>query len=347
MKISPAMLLGGKLKPTTTRVRHRDGTVLEETKDENGKVVATYVGKEILPAFLTDASKGMGRLSAYEFSEERSAWFVSPPAFSGALPPNLSLVSYNVWFKEYYMKERFDALIEILEHLEPRPDIIAFQEVTPYFQNCLIMHAWVRRNFFVSDINGSTVLPYGVMMLVNRSLPCPAFQIHSLPSNMARRFLHAIFLPETSEWNTDAPCSALAVGTAHLESMDNTAMRVEQLKLICPLLEYSNNAILMGDTNYPHGAEAESQVWSEHKSFADVWPLLYPSDPNRPTGLGMHRIDKVFVKSVLYRATHQVLLGSEPFRKNVDQADPEMGPDLYPSDHLGLHTLLHSALKIS
>lgn len=337
-QISANLLLGNRLRPTTTRVRNRDGTVFEEKKDQSGNLVTTYVGKEVLPSFLTDASKGLSKLSSFEFSADYG-WFPAAPS-AASLPDVISLVTYNVWFKEYYAQERADALFQLLQGLEPRPHAIAFQEVTPFFQSRVATNEWVRENYYISDANGLTVVPYGVMMLVSKTLPCPIFQLHALPSNMGRRFLQAIFLPEASDWNTDAPASALAIGTAHFESRDNTQMRVAQLGIAYPLLKCSQTAILMGDTNYPHGAVAETAVLNEHKGFADVWVQLNPGKEAVSTGLGMDRIDKVFLKSEVYSPVSQTLLGNQPFRKDLAEPDNEMGPHLYPSDHFGLHTII-------
>jgi len=58
---------------------------------------------------------------------------------------------------------RLPFLMQALENTEA--DIIALQEVTPEFLKWILLQEWVRQSYYVSDITGSTITPYGNLLL--------------------------------------------------------------------------------------------------------------------------------------------------------------------------------------
>jgi len=70
-------------------------------------------------------------------------------------------------------------------------------------------------------------------------------------------------------------CAQLAIGTVHLESLDNYRMRVKQLELTWGVLDGSGavHAALVGDFNFSDGWKDEKALSS---TFVDVWTTVHP-----------------------------------------------------------------------
>lgn len=149
---------------------------------------------------------------------------IPPPP---SLPSVLSCVSYNIWFAQFFIKERAVALAELLEKL--MPSIICLVEVRPEPLTLLMGLPWVQEKYYLS----TTTIPIGgALIMVSRALPRPVFEHHTWPTNMPRIFLTARF-----ESNND-PANRLMVGCVHLESMSSQPMREGQLRVCSQVLRY-------------------------------------------------------------------------------------------------------------
>lgn len=239
----------------------------------------------------------------------------------------LTLVTYNVWFGNYHRADRQRALLSILRQADA--DIIGLQEVTPGFLRTIMDEPWIARDYRVGEVS---VSPYGVLMLAR--VPVERFTLHRLPSAMGRKLLVAELA------GRDSP----AVATVHLESLDQAAVRKEQLDIIFPILDAYPHAVLMGDFNH-------CGTWDENQNldprYLDIWPNLRPGEPGWTEDTDINtmrllvdptptqvRFDRVIVRSTggLWQPIDIERLGTEPIAADL--------PDVFPSDHFGLRAVL-------
>lgn len=98
---------------------------------------------------------------------------------------SFKFLTYNVWFDSFFRDERMKELFEILKNTSP--DFIGLQEVLPEFFQCLVQQKWVQENYYVSDINGESIKPYGVVLL-SKNFPHKV-SLFDMPSQMSRKLL--------------------------------------------------------------------------------------------------------------------------------------------------------------
>ena len=364
-----------------TRVRQRDGTIREEIVAEGSRVVSE--SKEPLPAYLEEGEKGFATLAAHVFdgagwvprrrnddskssSTGRTLSAGEGSADDGTggrserggapMSGKLTLVTYNVWFAKQDQIVRAQGLADVVA--AQRPDIVCLQEVTAPFLKCLLAQEWVREGFVVSDnTTGTTCIPYGVIMLVRKGtaetpwLKEPAFTIHYLPSNMGRRAVFATLAG-----------GRLRVGTAHLESLDNQAIRIAQLEVIGPLLKGADNgsgggersgvpaALFAGDTNFSAVCEEASAATRLLAGAVDVWPAVHDpgsliSSTAREVQTMLHekigRLDKIYCRGGEGGGAEGGCLGLRPLSIELIGTSPCHLKDggtcgIFPSDHAGV-----------
>lgn len=241
----------------------------------------------------------------------------------------ITLVTYNVWFGEYFPDERRAALMRILRAADA--DIIGLQEVTPGLLAYLRAQDWLRDGYHFAEVS---VSPYGVMVLSRR--PVQRFVEHPLPTRMGR----SLVLAELED---------LAVGVVHLESLSYAETRRRQLEKIFPILDEYPHAVLMGDFNM-------CSTWDENRHldsrFVDIWPALHGDDPGWTEDTDINtmrllvkskrtqvRFDRIILRSAdeRWRPFHIERLGTEP-------VSPEF-PEVFPSDHFGLRARLERAAE--
>lgn len=231
----------------------------------------------------------------------------------------MRVLTWNVWFGSHLFDERAAALIRELERR--RPEVIALQEVTDPVRARLDDLP----GYEVHDDEGREAF-YGVAVLTRIGVRRSRL-LASLPSQMGRRLL-AVEL-----------ANGLTVATIHLESTAGaTRDRVRQLTLLQPwLAEHTDSYCLVGDMNFSPDDAAETAALDP--DLVDVWPSLHPGDPGytvdtdvntmrlESSGRASHkRIDRVFLRSARWRATHIERVGLEPI-----DAD-----GTFTSDHFGL-----------
>ena len=293
-----------QLRPTETRVRHRDGSVSTETRDGGGFTRTEVQGataEGYRPAYLADQEAGTSRLVPKAWDSAAARWVCAAgaaasgtapagkPAASGAAPA-LRLVSYNVWFEARHQHARARALFALLSAVRPAPQLICLQEVTPQFLGWLRDEEWVRDGYVLSDSIGTTLkgsFAYGVLMLVRRDVGVRALTAVKLPSQMNREALVA----ELELARADrGGMVVVRAATAHLESLDAAELRAAQLRRIfgAPLsgaaaageaggaAEEGGDAelLLCGDMNFDDGAAEEACL---PVGWQDLWRCV-PAD---------------------------------------------------------------------
>jgi len=241
----------------------------------------------------------------------------------------LTLVTYNLWFGEHQWEERIGALLRLVR--ECSPDVIGFQEVTPPHLQRILAEDWVRRDFQVSDVTGSTLEPHGVLLLSRLSIGSLA--LCHLPSRKDRKMV-------VGSLETEA--GAICLGTVHLESSPlSLSVRLEQLDRVLPSLHGASHAVLMGDFNFdPRDQAEQSRI---DTGYTDLWPALHRAEPgytvdsllNRMRFLHKWRHKRARFDRILLRSAAPGwvpesirLIGTLPISPHH--------PDIYPSDHFGL-----------
>jgi tyrosyl-DNA phosphodiesterase 2 len=250
----------------------------------------------------------------------------------GPAPPiadRLTLVTYNLWFAEHRWEQRLAGLLGLVRGC--RPDVIGFQEVTPRCLERILAEDWVRREYQVSDADGSTLEPHGVLLLSR--LPIHDLTLCHLPSQKDRKFV----LGEVETAN-----GSLCAGSVHLESSPpNILRRLQQLNRALPWLSEANDALLIGDFNFDPRDRLEQSVIEP--GYTDLWSELHGDEPGytvdsirnrmRFQHKGRHkraRFDRILLRSRMHRWLPESIstIGTHPISPNR--------ADLYPSDHFGL-----------
>ena len=264
-----------------------------------------------------------------KFNSDTGVWYLAQNNGANVSISELTVVTFNVWFDQYYQQERCQALLRVIR--DCNADIICLQEITFSFLKQLLQLEWVQANYYVSDCTGNTIQPYGVLLLSR--MPIALLRWHDLPSMMARRLLVA-------ELKINNQITQIA--TAHLESTRLFgSVRKQQLELIFPALEKSKHAVLMGDFNFCSSNLAENA--NLNPDYQDMWPVLKNGQPGytedtdvnlmRLEKTGRHkqvRYDRILVRSSIsgWQPKSIELLGTTPISANY--------PAVFPSDHFGL-----------
>lgn len=211
------------------------------------------------------------------------------------------------------------------------------------------LYHWLQKNKklmslypYISDLTGSTVSPYGVMMLSR--LPYTNLKFVVLESHMSRKFLMADFNINNEN---------VAIGTVHLESLGTAPVRRSQLKTINDTLKDNyRHWIVMGDFNFDSeinfgnapGALENDALAQLMPEAIDAWLYLheeskgsgktYDTDINKMLGSKYERMryDRVMLQSQPTETARSTwvpvnakLIGTEPISKGV-----------WPSDHFGV-----------
>ncbi len=121
------------------------------------------------------------------------------------------------------------------------------QKVTPRLLDILKRSSEIQSTYVLSDSVGSTLSPYGVIMLIGKEIPISSLQVHHISTSMARKYVCAEV--------RGADGSLLHIGTVHMESMGgNTVTRIAQIREI------------FGDKGVSYGANHESTTTSISRS---------------------------------------------------------------------------------
>ena len=262
------------------------------------------------------------------FDADNQSWIEEPVPVEDLEASELTFVTYNVWFGQDHRYKRCEALLRIVR--DCRADVIALQEIMPDFLEVVLEMQWVRENYYVSDLKGDTVQPYGVLLLSR--LPISRLYHCEMPSNMFREMLVAEYLINGQ---------TMKVATVHLESGRESAReRVQQLDIIFPRLQDAPHTVLMGDFNFHSCAWEGGYI---DPSYGNMWDVLEGAEPDFAAAAVdlnamLHRekmkqllgFDRILLRSTApgWQPQSIHLLGAEPI-------SPE-DSGVFPSDHFGL-----------
>jgi endonuclease/exonuclease/phosphatase family metal-dependent hydrolase len=216
-------------------------------------------------------------------------------ASSTQYPNVLKILTWNVWFSEYKMKERMFALLTeaMLVH---EADILCLQEVTNDFHGAMLQSKYISARYICSERDD--VIDYDVKIWIKKGSKILNTWVIQVPSVQGRRCLVVDFvLPTDVEQCTLEECTsetprglAVRVATVHLESLKhNRTLRAEQLGIILDALTSPSPAsitmqqevggiFLTGDFNFCSTWTEENDVLEKHPCVRDIWPLLHPDE---------------------------------------------------------------------
>lgn len=282
------------------------------------------------PPKLYNQSVGWG-FQAAAWDSERKRWVWAPPNPNARFQKNeITFISYNVWFDPLEVVKRMEAIGKIV--VEHDPDVIAFQELTPYICGLLFNQEWAKK-YFISDLDGShlgyknpeqpNAFRYGNALLSKVNFY--ELYLRDFPSRQDRKALWGSVLL--------ADGSQLTLGTFHLESLPPSfELRKQQMELFQSVVAASNRTILVGDSNM-EGDQENSVLRPQYK---DAWLHLYPKEKNCstfPTNPGVfesmmftRRYDRIFYTDATLTAQSIKLMGN----------DFVPGTKTAPSDHWGM-----------
>jgi len=252
-----------------------------------------------------DIQTQAGLIPAGKFNQEAAAWEHDQPSNTAINTTTLTVATFNIWFADFHFEARMHAIIALLK--SSNADVIALQEVTDVSHDLLLQSPWIRAHFYVSDINGATFYPYGVMLLSR--LPIKRLHLHPLTSDMNRKALVAAF-------EINGQSLSIATNSAH--------------------------AALMGDFNFCSSWAENANI---NAQYIDAWSALHPDAAGYTEDTSINimrqsldreerkvRFDRVIMRSDngCWQANHMQRIGMAPI-------SPQL-PDVFPSDHFGLVT---------
>jgi len=253
----------------------------------------------------------------------------------------LKIVTYNIYFGEYFQGERYREILHLIKEIDA--DIICLQEVIPAFVSILCKDEHFQK-FFISDCTGSSVSPYGVMIISKHPIRKASFW--SIPSDMGRSLL-------LSEFSINE--EMFSIGTVHLESLSTSKTRAAQLEVISKLLEHKTHVLLVGDFNFDSDKNYEGNGPLENDilgkimpKYSDLWVSLCPSQKGytydsvvnkmirqyermRYDRMMLKRVEKGTSNARSWQPQTITLLGDQPCK-----SFPTGGKIVFPSDHFGV-----------
>lgn len=260
----------------------------------------------------------------------------APAPAAGAREDRLTLLTYNVLANPGRADQRIPPLIRLLER--SGADIIALQEVAPWFLRKLSRHPWARA-YHPTIFNKKVAGPGGQFILSR--FPIKRSSRHLHPGPQRRVLVIAEVLVRGEVW---------AVATTHMESfLKDGPIRARQLDQIFEQLSSYDRAVVLGDFNFGDGEQPETGRLAA--GYTDVWTALKPDRPGYTwdieksemakkgsfPGEKSRRIDRILFRSSGWRPASVKIIGDQPVIPG------ELG--LFPSDHFGLVGVLEKPKK--
>jgi endonuclease/exonuclease/phosphatase family metal-dependent hydrolase len=265
-------------------------------------------------------------------------------------PATLRLVTWNVLADPVFTDLRVPALLRELE--ATRADVIALQEVAPWFLRELEAAPWVRGQYHLLRHEGQVIAPGG--QLVFARFPFAGARVEVLPGPQRRT---AVFVELRVQGRT------LGVATSHLESfLEDGPIRARQLAILQAGVAAADDAVILGDLNFGDGEQPETAALEAR--YVDLWTALHPGKPGLTWDMpqnplarigafkteGSRRLDRILLRSTRWKPVAMKRLGERPagrarwpgHAQDREQllGDGSVKPgdviDVHPSDHLGL-----------
>ena len=236
------------------------------------------------------------------------------------IPSEIKLMTWNVLNNNDLNKARGQSILSVLS--KAKADILVLQEVNLPFVQTLKTDPRFSEYRVYSHQQGNNIT--GGLAILSKLPLKTTKEYERLPSMMGRGLLYLMF--ENKE-------QFLCIANVHLESMmDDTAIRIKQLKTIFEHLRYCDDIILSGDFNFGKG-ETEELILS--KNYQDIWLQLKKddkgltfdrehnelSDDNAFWLEKSRRLDRIYLNGDCLKANHIELTGNQPDEKGNMPSD--------------------------
>lgn len=244
------------------------------------------------------------------------------------------MLSYNVLADAVAVDRRVGALLRAMQ--AAAPDIVALQEVAPWFLDHWTGAAWTRA-LEPARIDGQIALPNGQAIFSRWPIVEARYRV------LAGRQRRTVLIARVDIGGGEQ----LAVATTHMESfLEDGPIRAQQLdQIFAELAREREDArvsatVLAGDFNFGDGEQPDSQHLDP--DFVDLWTQLRPGEPGYTwdiersemaklgsfVGEPSRRLDRILLRARGWAASAIEILGDRP----VSPGDRR----LFPSDHFGL-----------
>lgn len=236
------------------------------------------------------------------------------------LPSEIKMLSWNVLHDSKLITSRAQTVLAVLA--QSQADVLLLQEVNPAFVKMLKQEPRFSQ-YGIYYLQQNKKIAGGLAILSR--LPLKTSQKYQrLPSRMGRGLLY-LMLENKQQW--------LCIANVHLESMmDDTQIRIKQLKAIFEQLNFCDDIFLAGDFNFGKN-EAEEVILAV--SFKDAWLQLRAnqsgltfnrevnerSDDNAFLFEKSRRLDRIYLNSECFKAKHIELSANQPDEKGNMPSD--------------------------
>lgn len=236
------------------------------------------------------------------------------------------ILSYNVLADRTHLETRLPALFKILK--DSHADIIALQEVAPWFIEELEKQPWTRSYHSLMS-QGKRSAPRGLLVLSKS--PITEAKADYLPSRQQRAYLIVETLIQGVK---------VSVANCHLDSpLESGVIRAKQLDVYFQLLKEAENAIFLGDFNFGDGERPETGKLRD--SYVDSWKhtnqneagFTWDIEKSQMARLGSfpkeksRRLDRILIRSKRFSPLKTEIVGDTEIQENRG---------VFPSDHFGL-----------
>ena len=265
--------------------------------------------------------------------------------FGSRRSTEIKMLTYNIWFSDEKMRERMEALGEIVEDLEP--DLLTFQEVTRDNLAVLREQRWFSRYHLVPWPPDLAKEGKSHFVVILSSFPVERWEVYTLKTSPRNRTL---VVAEPKSFTSSAEV-VFVIATTHLAySGYNTKLREEQLRESVKIISAYDNVCVMGDLNIQDkvdgdvvlpspwidawlsisgNSESNGYTWDRNKTpFASVLKSTVNSISYQI------RLDRVLCKLSDFKVKEMRIVGDKVTKSGVR-----------PSDHFGLFTVIELVQK--
>ena len=268
--------------------------------------------------------------------------FDSGSSFGSARSTEISMLTFNIWLSSEKMRERMEALGQIVEDL--KPDILAFQEVTLDNLAVLQEQRWFSRYHVIPPDVSNQRKHFVVILSV---YPVEKWLVHPFKTPTSKRRL---VLAETKNTIPSSDVGFVVAATHLAFAGFGTRLREQQLKESFQIISDYDNICVMGDLNIEDKVDGDIVLPSP---WFDAW-LSIPGNSNN-NGYTWDRSKTPFasvIKSTVNATSYQarldrVLCKLSDFKVKEMRivGDKVTKTGVLPSDHFGLFTVIERLAK--
>ena len=256
----------------------------------------------------------------------------------------ISILTFNIWRSTEKMRERMEALGEIVEDLEP--DLVTFQEVTRNNLAILQEQRWFSRYHLILPDVAKEERPE---LAILSSYPVERWQVYPFKySDFPRQ--RRILVAETKSSSSSARAKFVIAATHLIHSGFNTEVREKQLKESIKVISAYDNVCVMGDLNIEDKVDGDIILPSP---WIDAWLSIrgntntngYTWDRSKTPFTSVvkksvnatsyqARLDRVLCKLSDFEVKDMIIVGDKLTKSGI-----------LPSDHFGLFTVIKQIQK--